>query len=82
MEHAILEALKEVRKVLQLHSGGIELRAWNEQTGELTLEFTGACAGCALSAITMKKGVEVILCERVPGIRKIHTIQPHAGACS
>lgn len=81
MRNAILVALEEVRATLRLHNGGIELRECDEDTGEISLEFTGACAGCALSSITMKKGVEVLLCERVPGITKIHAVKPHAKDC-
>ncbi len=78
MRQAVLDALEEVRATLRLHKGGIELRDCNEATGEITLELTGACAGCALSSITMKKGIEVVLCERVPSITKIHTVKTHA----
>lgn len=74
MREKILEALEEVRKTLQLHNGGIELDSWDNESGELVLRLTGACVGCALSAITVKNGVEVILCERVPQIQKIITL--------
>lgn len=78
MRKEILDALEIVRKSLRLHNGGIELVGLDEETGVVTLEFTGACAGCGLKDITMKKGIEVVLCERVPGITKILTVAPHA----
>lgn len=71
-------ALEEVRKTLRLHQGGIDLVSWDEGTGELVLAFTGTCSHCALSSITLKKGVEVVLCERVPKIRKIRVVDSHA----
>lgn len=78
MLNLLEEALEEVRKTLRLHQGGIDLVSWDDATGELVLAFTGACAGCALSSMTLKKGVEVVLCERVPMIRKIRTVSLHA----
>ncbi len=78
MRNAILAVLEEIRGNLRLHRGGIDLVALDEAQGIVTLELTGACVGCALSDVTMKKGVEVVLCERVPGIRKILTVHPHA----
>lgn len=77
MREAILAALEDIRANLRLHRGGIDLVDLNEAEGIVTLQFTGACAGCALSAVTMKQGVEVVLCERVPGIRKILTAPSH-----
>jgi Fe-S cluster biogenesis protein NfuA len=75
---ALLEdALDEVRKTLRLHQGGIELVSWDEGTGELAVALTGSCAHCALSSITIKKGVEVVLCERVPSIRTIRVVNAH-----
>ncbi len=78
MKDLLEDALEEVRKTLRLHQGGIDVVSWDEATGELVLAFTGTCAGCALSSITLKKGVEVILCSRVPSIRKIRTVESHA----
>ncbi|MFA6017600.1 MAG: NifU family protein [Patescibacteria group bacterium] len=72
MMDVLMDALEEVRVMLQRHNGGIELVSWDDSTGELVLRFTGACANCALSSMTLKRGVEVLLCEKVPAIQKIH----------
>lgn len=78
MRKEILAVLEEIRVQLRLHRGGIDLVDLDEDSGTITLQFTGACAGCALSHVTMKKGIEVVLCEKVPGIRKILTVDSHA----
>lgn len=77
MKEKLLAALEEVRKTLRLHKGGIELVDMNEATGEVVLQFTGMCSHCGLSSITLKKGVEVVLCERVPEITKIRLVDAH-----
>lgn len=73
-----MAALEDIRIQLSLHRGGVDLVGLDEVSGTVTLQFTGACAGCALSHVTMKKGIEVVLCERAPGIRKIISINSHA----
>ena len=78
MRKEILAALEGIRVQLRVHRGGINLVSLDEASGTVTLQFTGACAGCALSHVTMKKGIEVVLCEKVPGIRKILTMNSHA----
>ena len=78
MIEALHVALEEVRKTLRLHQGGIDLVSWDEPSGELVLAFSGTCAHCALSSVTLKKGVEVVLCERVPAIQKIRVVERHA----
>lgn len=78
MMDVLEEALEEVRKTLRLHHGGIDLISWDSGTGELVLALTGSCATCALSSITFKQGIEVVLCERVPQIQKIRMISSHA----
>ncbi len=74
MKEKIMAVLDEVRKTLKLHQGGIDLVSWDDATGELVLQFTGMCGHCALSSITFKKGVEVVLCDQVPAITKIRLI--------
>ena len=74
MREAIETVLAEVRTSLRLHAGGIDLVDVDETTGRVTVRLTGACSGCALSAVTLKRGVEGALCERVPGITEIIAI--------
>lgn len=74
MRKLIEETLKKVGQMLALHEGGVELVDLNEAKGEVTLRLTGTCAGCALSSITVKQGIEVALCEAVPQIKKIVAI--------
>ncbi len=74
MREVIESVLAEVRKSLRLHAGGIELVDIDESAGRVTVRLTGACSGCSLAAITLKHGVEVALCERVPGVKEIIAI--------
>lgn len=75
MRDAVEAVLKEVRKMLNLHAGGIDLVDVDESAGRVKVRLTGSCKGCALSSITMKKGIEVAICERVPGVKEIIAVE-------
>ncbi len=71
MREAVETALNGVRKALNLHAGGIELVDVNPESGVVKVRLTGMCAGCALSAVTMKDGISVMLHESVPGVTEV-----------
>lgn len=68
---AVEKVLELVRQSLRLHAGGIELVEIDETRGRVTVRLTGSCIGCAMSTVTMKRGVEVALCEAIPGIEEV-----------
>ena len=41
------------------------------QDGTLTLEMSGACSGCAMSAMTLQNGIESIMLSMVPEVKTI-----------
>src|SRR5579883_49392 len=57
--------LDEIRPALELDGGTVELLEITA-AGVARLAFVGACAGCPLSAITLRLGVERLLKQRVP----------------
>ena len=48
------------------------------EDGTVTVELTGACKGCPLSALTLANGIERILKERVPGVKAVVPAQDEA----
>lgn len=67
----LLEAtLDIIRQSLQADGGDVVLVNCDEN-GVVTLEMTGACAGCPLSSYDMSEGIERILREHVPGVTKV-----------
>lgn len=67
----ILEATIDViRESLQADGGDVVLVNVSDD-GVVTLEMTGACAGCPLSEYDMTEGIERILKEHVPGVTKV-----------
>jgi Fe-S cluster biogenesis protein NfuA len=75
MRQAIEAVLDQVRKALRVHAGGIELVSVEEEKGRVSVRLTGMCVGCALSEVTLKKGVEVALCDAIPAIREVIAVK-------
>ena len=67
MVDQIESALDEIRPALEMDGGTVELM---EITPDkiVKLALVGACAGCPMSTLTLKMGIERLLFERVPGI--------------
>lgn len=63
------EALDSVRPYVESHGGQVELLAVDD--GVVTVRMSGACQGCAASAMTLRRGIETALREHVPGFREV-----------
>ncbi len=72
------EALDEVRPYIESHGGGLELI--DVEDGVVHVQMSGACNGCAGSAITLRRGVEEILRERYAGFKEVVAHEPEEGA--
>ena len=68
----LLEAtLNVIRQSLQADGGDVALIDVEQETGTVTLEMQGACAGCPLSSFDMSEGIERILRDHVPGVKRV-----------
>jgi len=68
------EALDEIRPYIESHGGGLELL--DVEDGVVHVRMSGACNGCAGSAITLRRGVEEILRERFEGFKEVVAHEP------
>ena len=73
IENRVTKVLEEIKPQIQADGGDIELVAIENFTVKVRL--TGACAGCPMSAITLKQGVEKLIKEKVPEILKVEAVQ-------
>lgn len=74
IEEKISEALLSVRPYLQQDGGDVEIVAFNESTGILTVRLTGACKTCPMSTMTLRAGIERVLRKAIPEIRRIESV--------
>ncbi len=72
MIEEIAQALEEVRPGLQRDGGDIELV--DVVDGVVKVRLKGACAGCPMSQMTLKMGVENHLKKKVPGVKSVEAV--------
>lgn len=65
--------LDAVRPSLQADGGDCELVGVDD-AGVVSLELTGACAGCSLSDVTLSQGIERVLKANVPGVTRVQAV--------
>ena len=70
MREEVAEVLDEIRPALQDHRGDAELVDVTDD-GIVKLKLKGACAGCPMSQMTIKMGIERILKSRVPEVKEV-----------
>lgn len=75
---AVDAALDRVRPYLHSHGGEVELHDVTD--GVVTVQLTGACAGCSASAITLREGVEEALAAGVPGFARLEVVEDRHAA--
>ena len=73
------EIIKDIKTVLEekvapsvaAHNGSIGFIDFASDTGVATLKLSGSCSGCAMSKITLQRGVEQTLKHYVPEVKSI-----------
>jgi Fe-S cluster biogenesis protein NfuA/nitrite reductase/ring-hydroxylating ferredoxin subunit len=68
------EALDEIRPYIESHGGELELL--DVEDGVVHVRMSGACHGCAGSAMTLRRGIEEKLRERYENFREIVAHEP------
>ncbi|UCE29770.1 MAG: NifU family protein [Candidatus Bathyarchaeota archaeon] len=69
----VKKALEELRPRLQADGGDIDLLGVDH--GVVRVKLKGACAGCPMSTMTLKMGVEQYLKKKIPEIVKVEAVQ-------
>jgi len=70
------EALDEIRPYIESHGGGLDLLDVEVNTGIVHVRMHGSCHGCAASAITLRRGVEEKLRERLDWFTEVVSHEP------
>jgi Fe-S cluster biogenesis protein NfuA len=66
MREKVQAAIDTIRPMLQRDGGDVELV--DVQDGVVTVRLQGACAGCPMSQMTLKNGIEKFLKREVPEV--------------
>ena len=70
MQEKVEKALLKIRSFLQADGGDVELVEVTEE-GVVKVKLTGACSGCPMASMTLKTGIEKILKEEVPEVKRV-----------
>ena len=73
MRTEVEQALADVRPHLQVDGGDVELV--DIVDGVVKVRLTGACAGCPMSQMTLKWGVENYLKKKIPEVKSVEAVQ-------
>lgn len=70
MKEKIEAALNKIRPNLQMDGGDVQLVDVSPD-GIVKVKLTGACQGCPMSQMTLTAGVEKIIRQEVPEVKKV-----------
>ena len=67
------EVLNTIRPMLQADGGDVEL-VDIEEDGTVKVKLKGACGGCPMSRITLKRGIEARMKKVVPEVKSVEAV--------
>ncbi len=73
MREKVEKTLEKIRSMLAADGGSVELVDVTDD-GLVKVRLTGACSGCPMASMTMKNGVERILKQEVPEVKKVEAV--------
>jgi len=74
LKEKVEEALNKVRPSLQADGGDVELVDVDDAEGVVKVRLQGSCAGCPMSQMTLKMGIEKILKQNVPEVSRVESV--------
>lgn len=69
MEKQIIKVIDKIRPYIQRDGGDVEFVSFSD--GIVYVRMLGACQGCSSIYDTLEGGIEAILLDEVPGVKKV-----------
>lgn len=73
MKEKVEKTLEQIRPSLQADGGDVELVDVSDD-GIVQVKLTGACAGCPMSTLTLKNGIERLLKQEIPEVKEVQAV--------
>ncbi|MBW1721745.1 MAG: NifU family protein [Deltaproteobacteria bacterium] len=73
LKEKVEAALEKVRPSLQADGGDVQLVDVDEN-GVVKVKLQGSCAGCPMSQMTLKMGIEKMLKQNVPEVTRVESV--------
>ena len=74
MKERVQAAIDKIRPMLKADGGDVELVGVSDD-GIVQVRLQGACAGCPMSQMTLKNGIERVIKQEVPEIKSVESVQ-------
>jgi Fe-S cluster biogenesis protein NfuA len=71
MKEKVRQSLDKIRPMLQRDGGDVELIDVDEKGGIVKVRLQGACAGCPMSQMTLRNGIEKLLKQEIPEVKSV-----------
>jgi Fe-S cluster biogenesis protein NfuA len=72
MKEKVKAVIEKIRPMLQADGGDVEL-VEVEEGGVVKVRLQGACAGCPMSQMTLKSGIERLLKQEIPEVTSVES---------
>ena len=72
MKEKIQEAIDKIKPMLQ--ADGVDVEFVDYEDGIVKVRLQGACAGCPMSQMTVKNGIERVLKQEIPEIKSVESV--------
>ena len=72
MKEKVEQALSEIRPHLQADGGDVELV--EVENGIVKVKLTGACGGCPMLQMTLKRGIEAHIKRSIPEVVSVESV--------
>lgn len=76
MREKVEKAIDSIRGYLQADGGDVELVDVVEDEGIVRVRLTGACGSCPMSQMTLQMGIERVVRQQVPEVKRIVAVPP------
>ncbi|MBS3809620.1 MAG: NifU family protein [Desulfobacterales bacterium] len=73
MKEQVQSVIEKIRPSLQADGGDVELVEVDD--GVVKVRLQGACAGCPMSQMTLKNGIERLLKKELPDVKSVESVQ-------
>ena len=74
MKEKVQAVIEKIRPMLQADGGDVEL-VDVEDSGVVKVRLQGACAGCPMSQMTLKSGIERLLKQEIPEVTSVESAE-------
>ena len=72
MKEKIQQVIDKLRPMLQADGGDVEFV--DVEDGVVKVRLQGACAGCPMSQMTLKNGIERMMKQEIPEVKSVENI--------